>query len=38
MLIKTMTGLDNPLGFSNVCKEWLPNAVWNKLCVYADQD
>ena len=38
MLVETMTGLDNPLGFENLCKDWLPNSIWNKLCTYSHRD
>ena len=33
-----MTGLENPLGQPNPCKDWLPNAIWNKLCTYSHRD
>jgi len=33
-----MSGLENPLKTSNPAKSWLPNAVWNKLCVFAHRD
>ena len=33
-----MTGLNNPIGVENPCKSWLPNAIWNKLCVYSFRD
>lgn len=38
MLVETMTGLDNPLCLPNLCKEWLPNHIWNKLCTYSHRD
>ena len=38
LLVETMTGLENPLGTPNRCKDWLPNAVWNKLCTYSSRD
>lgn len=38
LLIETMTGLENPLGLPNPCKDWLPNPIWNKLCTYSHRD
>ena len=38
LLIETMTGLENPLGITNMCKEWLPNSIWNKICTYSVRD
>jgi len=38
LFIKTLDGMSNPLGLENICKRWLPNIVWNKLCTYAHLD
>lgn len=38
LLVETMTGLENPLGQPNMCKEWLPNSIWNKICTYSQRD
>jgi len=38
LLIETIPGLENVLGFANPCREWLPNAIWNKLCTYLSRD
>lgn len=38
LLIETHPGLENPLGLVNIFKSWLPNPIWNKLCLYASRD
>ena len=31
-LIATVPGLENPLDLENPAEDWLPNAVWNRVC------